>query len=356
MCQVLFWIRLSYLSNRFGDLPIYGFGMMLFVAFVACIWLAVRLSRREGISPEPIKDLALWLFVSGILGARLVYMIQYGVPISQFYAIWQGGLVYYGSFLGGVVGFLIAYRVFLWKHTKHVWKIADIIAPCAALGLCLGRVGCLLNGCCYGNVACPNCPAIHFPLSSPPRYGFTERGLQTAAGFTVKRGSAKSVVSSVEPDSQVARAGLKPGDVILETDGSDTETYDLLVKRLTQSDWQDRGKNDLVLVVRHPDGTKQTLPAAYPKTIGLHPTQIYESISMGLLLLVLLAYYPLKRHDGTVFILFMAAYAVHRFLNEMLRNRYRSRGVRDDPVAERQHLDARGGGILAALYSALADR
>ena len=91
--------------------------------------------------------------------------------------------------------------------------------------------------------------------------------------------------------------------------------------------------------MRHPDGTKQTLPAAYPKTIGLHPTQIYESISMGLLLLVLLAYYPLKRHDGTVFILFMAAYAVHRFLNEMLR-------TDTDPVAFGMTLSQNGSILM----------
>src|SRR5262249_27319535 len=57
-----------------------------------------------------------------------------------------------------------------------------------------------------------------------------------------------------------------------------------------------------------------------PQSLGLHPTQLYESISMGLLFLLLLAFYPFRRHYGEVFVLFMLCYAVHRFFNEMLRD------------------------------------
>ena len=95
--------------------------------------------------------------------------------------------------------------------------------------------------------------------------------------------------------------------------------YNSLLLAMT-TEWE-RGKNNLVLKVLHARQGRGAAPvfAVGPETLGLHPTQIYESISMGLLLLVLLAYYPLKKCDGSVFILFMAAYAVHRFLNEMLR-------------------------------------
>ena len=56
-----------------------------------------------------------------------------------------------------------------------------------------------------------------------------------------------------------------------------------------------------------------------PKTLGLHPTQLYETISTGLLLFLLLAYYPFRRHDGELLAIFFMLYALHRFLNEMLR-------------------------------------
>src|SRR5439155_4530237 len=67
------------------------------------------------------------------------------------------------------------------------------------------------------------------------------------------------------------------------------------------------------------DGKEVALAAFTPTSIGLHPTQIYETISMCLLLFFLLSYYPYKRHDGELFVLLMFGYGVHRFLNENLR-------------------------------------
>ncbi|MCS7047006.1 MAG: prolipoprotein diacylglyceryl transferase, partial [Gemmataceae bacterium] len=167
------------------DLPIYGYGFMLFCAFLACTGLAVMLAKREGYPAQPIQDLVIWLFVTGIAGARLTYVIRYWhhfPTIGQFFAVWDGGLIFYGSIPGAVVGYVLAYRLQLRRHGVSHWKMADIIAPCLALGLCLGRIGCLLNGCCFGNVACESCPAVHFPWSSPPHVEMVRRGLQTPAG------------------------------------------------------------------------------------------------------------------------------------------------------------------------------
>lgn len=79
-----------------------------------------------------------------------------------------------------------------------------------------------------------------------------------------------------------------------------------------------RGRNSVQFVVNR-DGQEMELPAFTPRTIGLHPTQTYETISMLLLVFLLLSFYPFRRHDGEVWVLFMIAYACHRFLNEMLR-------------------------------------
>src|SRR5207249_2609045 len=96
------------------------------------------------------------------------------------------------------------------------WKIADVIAPAVAVGLCVGRIGCLLNGCCFGGVACADCPKIHFPLSSPPRIKLVEKGYQTAAGFTISdRSSELPIVGQVEPESPAAQGGLREGDALV---------------------------------------------------------------------------------------------------------------------------------------------
>jgi phosphatidylglycerol:prolipoprotein diacylglycerol transferase len=326
MRQVLFYIPLSGLSANLPDIPIYGYGFMLFVAFVCCTWLACRLAWREGIHPQRIQDLAIWLFVSGIAGARITYMIQYHVPPWDFYKIWDGGLVFYGSAIGGAIGYFLAYFLILRKHGISNWKMADIIAPCAALGLCLGRFGCLANGCCYGNVACvspvesPSLRAISFPLAAPPRDKMVRQGYQTAAGFTIEPEARGAVVALVEPNSPAWKAGLRTGDKITKVNGNSVDFREELDRLLILQNWP-RGKNDLVLAVEHGGaGPEQTLPAFSPLTIGLNPTQLYESISMALLTALLLAYYPFRRRAGEVMLLFMVGYAVHRFFNEVLRD------------------------------------
>jgi prolipoprotein diacylglyceryltransferase len=387
--------------------------MMLFLAFVVCTWLAGRRAEKEGIAKEHVQDLAIWIFVGGIVGARIVYMIQYGVPLWQFFRIWEGGLVFYGSAVGGLIGYTLAYFFIIRKFGLSTWKIADIIAPSAALGLCLGRIGCLLNGCCYGNVAvdvpCPQCQSIHFPLSAPARYPLVHQGLQTAAGFTLNVDDAsndpRSVVGAVEPGSPAAESGLQAGDRIDRVDGLANriivqlrgrpeavdralanvrglqterrhnedldfdvakvffetpdeyhnwlpkiravassqgleipQAHDVLWDHLV-SEWP-RGKKDLTLTVNR-GGEEVALREFVPRTLGLHPTQLYESISMGLLFLLLTAFYPFRRHDGAVMVLFMFCYSVHRFLNEMLRND-------TDPVALGMTLSQNGSLLVFA--------
>jgi hypothetical protein len=82
-------------------------------------------------------------------------------------------------------------------------------------------------------------------------------------------------------------------------------------------DWP-RGQAQLALSVER-DGQQIDLPPFSPRTIGLYPTQLYETVSMVLLILLLLAYYPFRRHDGELFVVLMLGYAIHRFINESLR-------------------------------------
>jgi phosphatidylglycerol:prolipoprotein diacylglycerol transferase len=317
---------------RESGLPVFGFGAMLFVAFLVSNWVAGRRAAREGVAKETIQDLAIWIIVAGIIGARLVSI--YTQPRSRWPAdvpdflyrliqIWEGGIVLYGAVIGGLIGYGLAYWFVLRKQRASTAKLADVVAPALALGVCIGRLGCFLNGCCFGQVVCPDCAAapVPFPFSAPARFELTEQGYQTAAGFTVSVRNGVVWVERVEPGSAADKAGIQPGDVIRAMDGKAVggegakEKIDAL---LGMGKWP-RGKNDLTLTVHSPETNETQDVVLRPWTLPLHPTQIYESVSMLLLFLVLTAYYPFRRRDGQVMAVLMACYGAHRCLNELLR-------------------------------------
>ncbi len=319
MLPILFHIRLSWIFSGLPDVPVYGYGMMLFLAFVSTQWLACRLAKRSGVNPDLIPDLTLWLFVSGILGGRLLYVAEY----FDFYrmpgnwlrtiAIWDGGLVFYGSIFGGLVGYLLYHRRVMAKEGVSHLKMFDVIAPCIALGLIFGRMGCLLTGCCFGSVACPATPSISFPLNSDPTKTMVKMGYQSPTGFLVH--GREATVVAVDPGTPADQAGLRVGDQITAINGQEIggeRDYDAFLYFGGVKDHR-----ELTLTVQR--GAALETIAFVPVSIPLHPTQIYESVSAALLLFFLLSYHPYRWKDGSLLVLLMLGYGVHRFLNEMLR-------------------------------------
>jgi phosphatidylglycerol:prolipoprotein diacylglycerol transferase len=167
--------------------PVRGYGAMLLAAATAGTWLSVARGRRMGFDADTILALGMEVFLWGIVGARLFYVIEYHSQFFQPGRTWLeslgavlnvagGGLVVFGSLPTAA---LAAWR-FAGRRGLSLPRLADCIAPGLLLGLSIGRLGCFLNGCCYGG-PCDLPWAVRFPPESPPWLDQAARGLLPAA-------------------------------------------------------------------------------------------------------------------------------------------------------------------------------
>jgi phosphatidylglycerol:prolipoprotein diacylglycerol transferase len=159
------------------SLPLHTYGLMIATGFVAAIWLAQREARKQGQDAERIGDLAFWVLVSAIVGSRLYFiavnwpdyfgenawMTLHGTRVPRLLAIWEGGLVFYGGFIGAA---LTAWW-YLRRHGMRFLPHADTIIPSVSIGHFFGRLGCFAAGCCWGAVSHEHLPWLaKFPPAS----------------------------------------------------------------------------------------------------------------------------------------------------------------------------------------------
>jgi phosphatidylglycerol:prolipoprotein diacylglycerol transferase len=170
MRQVLFTIPI------FGGVKVFGYGAMLVVAFISSTWLAFWRARRERLDPEVISDMSFWVFLFGLIGARVFYCVEYwGNDIKTLWDVaqyWKGGVVYYGGIIGGVAAFFFYWRLRPFPLRPYM----DVLAPSIAVGTLFGRLGCFLNGCCFGDM-CRLPWGVSFPMYSPPWVQHRELGM-----------------------------------------------------------------------------------------------------------------------------------------------------------------------------------
>ncbi|MEK6777604.1 MAG: prolipoprotein diacylglyceryl transferase [bacterium] len=137
---------------HFGPLTLHTYGVFVASAFFLAIALSLRQARREGLDQNQMLDLAFYITLSAIIGARLLFIIvEYRYFLEKpirIFKIWEGGLVFYGGLILAVtVGIF-----YMKKHKMPVLKVGDIVAPSLAIAQAVGRLGCLSAGCCYGKV------------------------------------------------------------------------------------------------------------------------------------------------------------------------------------------------------------
>ena len=159
------------------SLPLHTYGVMLALAFVAGIWLAQKEAERQGQDPQLVGDISFWILVSSLVGARLYFILvnwndyfgqnalvstRFG-RIPRILALWEGGMVFYGGFIGAALAAAVYLRV---KKMRFLpWS--DVLIPSVAFGQFMGRIGCFSAGCCWGRACDEALPwAARFPPES----------------------------------------------------------------------------------------------------------------------------------------------------------------------------------------------
>jgi len=291
---------------------IHTYGLMLVIGFYAAYFLARRTARREGIDPNRMIDILLLAAILGIVGSRLFYVVQFWDRIHGFVdliAIWRGGLVFYGGLIFATIGLLIYIR----RKKLPMWRLADAAAPAIMLGVMFGRLGCFLNGCCWGDVCGDDFAlGVRFPrLIQTTRI---ESPIVPADGTwyaTIESAGTKQTLPWRELADRMQKAPAR-------------------WQNLSARHWRVRRLPDGALVqdtisgsyaylqhlAEHPD---RITPDA-PRSLPVYATQLHASLSGLLICAVLLVYWRWRRRPGEVFALMGCLYSVARFINENLRH------------------------------------
>jgi phosphatidylglycerol:prolipoprotein diacylglycerol transferase len=276
MLQELF--RIPWLNR-----PVYGYGAMLVIGFLCAAQLARFLARRCRLDGDVFVNAGLLALVSGVVGARLSHILEsLGDPHNHEFArnnltAWEnvtamlnvssGGLTFYG-------GFLLATPVLIFYAIKKRVPLLlgmDIIAPALMIGLAFGRIGCFLNGCCYGE-ECSLPWATAFPYGS---------------NAFVEQYEGREI--EVDPRLTDAVHPLANG----------------LPRLLTKEEI--RGNRDLEAL------------AASARAKPVHPTELYSAFNSFLVAGILLAYFSMGPAAGRVFGLMLILEGASRYVMEMIR-------------------------------------
>lgn len=327
-------LELDNVAGAAVGLPVRGYGMFLMLAAIASISLAAWRAERGGLGAETILRLVPWTFGGGFLGARLFYVLQYhqdfvrptwGETLAAVLAVTQGGLVVYGGFLGG----FLATAWIIRRYRLPLWKLGDVIVPCIFVGLFFGRLGCLMNGCCYGGTCEPNFFSAEFPpnssvyvdqMVSGELIGITTEPVsedQTPEGKK-SRHTTQWRVQSVDRGSLAEEAGIESGQTV-------TLVLDPGFEELVSPEVPAEDALPGLAVIRQGDLVARFSPERLPpRAEPVWATQVISSLVAAVMFLILLILEQMLGRrglqvDGVLMLSGFIAYAVLRIILEWVR-------------------------------------
>jgi phosphatidylglycerol:prolipoprotein diacylglycerol transferase len=287
------------------DHPVYGYGLMMVIGFLCGAALAKYLARRFGYDGDVFVNATLLALLAGVLGARLSHILEDVLAGGTEFAnngksawdnfkamlnVSSGGLTFYGGFLLATP-VLILYAI--WKKVPLL-RGMDIIAPALMVGLAFGRIGCFLNGCCYGE-ECSLSWGASFPYGSN---AFVEQYEKGEIPVPPELTNPAARYPNGRP-SLITRQQIRSDIKMLES-GQHRLTRDEATREIAR-------RHELERLM----GTLRAKP--------VHPTELYSAFNAFFIVAVCLAYLTLNPAPGRVFALMLILKGTSRFIMEMIR-------------------------------------
>ncbi|MFQ5805640.1 MAG: prolipoprotein diacylglyceryl transferase [Phycisphaerae bacterium] len=325
------------------DVP--GYGVMLMLGLFVSIWWAARRAMKSGANPDVILNCGFIALIAGVLGCRVMYVVHYwdqyagrgllGTVIAII-DIRKGGLEFYGGFTLTMVVTLAWLR---WREKVSLRWYLDIIAPSAGLGLAIGRIGCFLNGCCFGST-CDLPWAVRFPFgSNAASHQWNEKmpgaalreellyahapGLVTPLLREFLYTSDEHIEGAVAAEA-AARQELDTCKAELAVIDDPTQQRELRAKqaKLERKLRKAESKFPLVRANMKKYGlsvAELRAMADASRALPVHPAQPYSTVTALLIALFLNALYWRRTRDGQVICTLLLVEPVSRWLLEVIR-------------------------------------
>lgn len=347
MHSTLFTI--PFLPEGWGEVKSYGFLLML--GFLSGIWLACRRAMRVKADPDVVLNIGLISLLAGVAGARAYFVIHYWdtqfanqpSPLMAIFAINKGGL----EFWGGPLLAIPCAMFYLWKTKRSIRWYLDIMAPSLMWGLAFGRMGCFLNGCCWGGVCVdPNDPqhkkpglpwAITFPYGSPAmtqQYWFRQMSLPTelVCFLTEPGGEAYPIPAELlaKSDDELRgpqRAWERARQTLeqMKKDGADETAMKKQQAVVTAAERKFADVAPYLRVLKDAGAASGMTPsdlrdlASHYRSLPVQPVQLYGVVNALLISWVLALLFFRRERHGIVFGWMLILKAITRFLLELIR-------------------------------------
>jgi phosphatidylglycerol:prolipoprotein diacylglycerol transferase len=310
----------------FINVSIKSYGAMMVLGFLAALWLGRRLCLKLKENPIHVTNFAAYALLAGVIGARAMHVMHnwsdtYRDNPIQIIAIWSGGL----EFLGGLALATLVMLVYFKSKKLPILKFLDILAPAAMLGLAFGRIGCLLNGCCYG-APCQLPWAIQFPAvnaHSHPGPGCEKvTNLQYSYPYDYQLHPDHDHRPDVPALFELPEDYYLPGfyrSLPHDSDNYDPDNNWVLSLDDVPDDQKHNYYREPKPVSQLTEQQLQDLENNLHPMLPIHPSQAYSILNALMLALILTLLHKWRRYDGFIIACMLVLYGVTRFGLEMIR-------------------------------------